>query len=233
MKFSAATVALLATAVTASPLGEPLGERAAPEAGFLEVAATSGYDARATNTLNEFSSGGCRPYIFFFARGTNQGGNIGDNPGPQVIAAVKATLGDANVAGQGVAYSASLLGNLNSGGAPANEARSFAQAITSATTQCASSKIFVSGYSQGAALVHRAVEQLSTAVKAKVAAAVTFGDTQKKQDGGRIPSFDPSKTLIICHTGDLVCEGTLIITGAHSNYADTADQAARFIVSKA
>ena len=91
----------------------------------------------------------------------------------------------------------------------------------------------MSGYSQGAALVHRAVEQLSTSVKAKIAAAVTFGDTQKQQDGGKIPNFDSSKTLIICHTGDKVCEGTLTITSAHTNYQDVAPQAAAFIVSKA
>ncbi|KAJ1325455.1 cutinase [Microdochium nivale] len=227
MKFSAATIAVLASAVTASPVVER-----APAAGFLETTPVV-VNAVAYTSINEYNTGGCRPYIFFFARGSTEPGNVGDNPGPQVIDAVKALLGSANVAGQGVPYSASLLGNLNAGGVPANEARAFAQQITAAATACPNAGIFVSGYSQGAALVHRGVEQLSTAVKAKVRAAVTFGDTQKKQDGGRIPSFDTSKTLIICHTGDRVCDGTLIITSAHSNYADSADAAARFIASKA
>lgn len=130
-------------------------------------------------------------------------------------------------------YSASLLGNLNAGGVPANEARAFAQQITAAATACPNAGIFVSGYSQGAALVHRGVEQLTTAVKAKVRAAVTFGDTQRKQDGGRIPSFDTSKTLIICRTGDRICEGTLIITSFHQDYSPLAPQGAAFMVSKA
>lgn len=146
---------------------------------------------------------------------------------------MKAALGAANVAGQGVPYSASLLGNLNAGGAPAAESKAFAAQITAATTKCPKAKIFVAGYSQGAALVHRAVEQLPAAVKAKIAAAVTFGDTQKKQDGGRIPTFDTAKTLIICRDGDKVCEGTLTITSAHQDYSPLAPQGAAFMVSKA
>ncbi|KAH7020792.1 cutinase [Microdochium trichocladiopsis] len=211
MKFSAPAIALLACTVAAAPLTE-----------------------RATGTtINELDNGGCRPYIMFHARGTSQAGNVGQDPGPQLIDAVKASLGTANVAGQGVPYSASLAGNLQSGGAPASEAKAFAAQIIAATTKCPSAKIFVSGYSQGAALVHRAVEQLSTAVKAKVAAAVTFGDTQKQQDGGRIPSFDTAKTLIICRSGDKVCQGTLTITSAHLDYSPLAPQGAAFMVSKA
>lgn len=130
-------------------------------------------------------------------------------------------------------YSASLLGNLASGGAPSGEAAAFAAQITAGATKCPNAGIFVSGYSQGAALVHRAVEQLTPAVMSQIRAAVTFGDTQKQQDGGRIPNFDPSKTLIICRTGDLVCRGTLIITSSHSDYSPLVPEATAFIVSKA
>ncbi|KAJ1323754.1 cutinase [Microdochium nivale] len=211
MKFSATAVALLASTVAAAPLVE----------------------RQTSSTINELDNGGCRPYIIFHARGTGQAGNIGQDPGPQLIAAVKASLGAANVAGQGVPYGATVFGNLAAGGVPAADGRAFAAQINAAVTKCPSSKIFVAGYSQGAALVHRAVEQLSTAVKAKIAAAVTFGDSQKQQDGGRIPTFDTSKTLIICRTGDRICEGTLIITSFHQDYSPLAPQGAAFMVSKA
>ncbi|KAH7029534.1 cutinase [Microdochium trichocladiopsis] len=203
-------------------------------ANHLTIEDAFSLEVRADYTsISELDNGGCRPYILFFARGTSQAGNVGDNPGPALIDLVKAGLGAANVAGQGVPYSASLLGNLASGGAPSSEAKAFADQITAGAAKCPNSAIFVSGYSQGAALVHRAVSQLSTAVKNQIKAAVTFGDTQKQQDGGKIPNFDASKTLIICRSGDLVCSGTLIITTAHSNYAPLAPQGADFIISKA
>ncbi|RYC61659.1 hypothetical protein CHU98_g4536 [Xylaria longipes] len=72
---------------------------------------------------------------------------------------------------------------------------------------------------QGVALAHAAVEQLSSSARARIfAAAVTYGETQKRQDGGKIPNFDASKTLILCNTGDLVCDGTLIITSDHLSH---------------
>lgn len=104
--------------------------------------------------------------------------------------------------------------------------------ITSAATQCPTSKLVVSGYSQGAAMVHRSIEGATAAVKARIFAAVTFGDTQKDQDDGVIPNFDPSKTLIICNTGDLVCDGTLVITSAHLDYTGSVSQAVTFITAK-
>ncbi|KAJ2970233.1 hypothetical protein NUW58_g9758 [Xylaria curta] len=93
-------------------------------------------------------------------------------------------------------------------------------------------KLVLSGYSQGAALVHAATKQLPAAVLNKVAAAVTYGDTRKKQDGGVVPNITPSRSLILCHDGDRVCDGTLIITDAHHDYQDLAPTAVNFIVSK-
>lgn len=136
------------------------------------------------------------------------------------------------MAAQGVDYPALLLDNLRDGGCDPEDADNMRALITQAATQCPSSKLVVSGYSQGAALVHRSVEAASTSVKARIYAAVTFGDTQKAQDGGQVPNFDASKTLILCHDGDEVCEGTLIITDAHHEYHDLSPEAVSFIVSK-
>lgn len=183
-------------------------------------------------TANEFLSGGCRPVIFIWARGSTQDGNMGYSPGPQTADGLKSRLGASNVAAQGFEYPASLLDNLRAGGCDAEDAQNLRDLITRAATQCPSSKLVVGGYSQGAALVHASIEIATAAVRNRIAAAVTFGDTQKQQDGGRIPNFDTSKTLILCHDGDRVCTGTLIITDAHHDYEDLVPTAVSFIASK-
>ncbi|KAI8959390.1 carbohydrate esterase family 5 protein [Daldinia sp. FL1419] len=186
----------------------------------------------AGTTENEFLEGGCRDVIFIFARGSTQDGNMGDDPGPQTVDQLKAALGANIVAAQGVDYPALLIDNLRTGGCDPEDADNMRALITQAATQCPSSKLVVSGYSQGAALVHRSIESASASVRNQIYAAVTYGDTQKAQDGGEIPNFDASKTLILCHDGDKVCEGTLIVTDAHHEYHDLAPDAVDFIISK-
>ncbi|KAI0111162.1 carbohydrate esterase family 5 protein [Nemania sp. FL0031] len=193
--------------------------------GILAASATG-------TTANEFLDGGCRPVIFLYARGSTQDGNVGSSPGPQTIDQLKAKLGTSAVAAQGLEYPASLLDNLRAEGCDPDDAASFRDLITKAATQCPTSKLVISGYSQGAALVHAAAKLLTSAVASKVSAAVTYGDTRKKQDGGVVPGIDASRTLILCHDGDLVCEGTLIVTDAHHDYDDLAPTAVSFIASK-
>lgn len=86
--------------------------------------------------------------------------------------------------------------------------------------------------SQGAALTHRAVEDLSSAVKDKIVGAVTYGDTQNLQDGGQIPNFPPEKTLVICNDGDAVCAGTLTILAPHLDYVRRVPEAVSFLVGR-
>lgn len=88
------------------------------------------------------------------------------------------------------------------------------------------------GYSQGAALVHRAIEGLSTSVKNKIVGAITYGDTQNTQDRGRIPNYPTEDTLIICNIGDLVCTGTLIILTPHLDYVRRTGEAVSFLTRK-
>ncbi|KAI1252492.1 hypothetical protein MGN70_007070 [Eutypa lata] len=184
------------------------------------------------DTANEFLEGGCRDVIFIYARGTTQDGNIGSAPGPQTIDLLKAALGDAVVAAQGVEYPANLLDNLHEGGCDPDDAEGMAALITQAATECPDAQLVVSGFSQGAAMVHRSVEQLETAVAARIVAGVTYGDTQREQDDGLIPGLDAERTHIICHDGDLVCEGTLIVTDAHDGYENEAPEAVEFIVGR-
>ncbi|KAI0427004.1 carbohydrate esterase family 5 protein [Xylaria sp. FL1042] len=197
MKLAASTLsAALAVTVTTSPIG-------------LDITKGLVLQSRATGTTaNDYLNGGCKDVILFFARGTDQPGNMG------------------------VDYDAALLANILPGGCNPVEARDFATLLSGAAQKCPSSKLVVSGYSQGAALVHAAVEQLDSSARARIFAAVTYGDTQKKQDGGKIPNFDASKTLILCNDGDLVCEGVLIITSAHLDYTSSVPTGVSFFVSK-
>ncbi|KAI0142173.1 cutinase-domain-containing protein [Pestalotiopsis sp. NC0098] len=212
--------AALATSVSANPLG-------VSGHGKIQIRQDAG-----STTENEFYDGGCRDVILFFARGTDQSGNIGEMPGVDLVSQLKTALGDDVVAAQGVNYPAALLDNLLEGGTDLTYATDLGNNITAAAAECPDAQFVVSGYSQGAAIVHGAIPDLSDAVKAQIAAAVTFGDTRKEQDGGQIPDFDTSKTLIICNDGDLVCNGTLIITEAHTEYNATVPTAVSFIQSK-
>lgn len=133
---------------------------------------------------------------------------------------------------QGVNYDASQPHGTDPEGVDLAAAEDMATLIANVSTACPSADIVVSGYSQGAAMVHASIKRVSDTVKGHIAAAVTFGDTRNKQDGGEIPGFDTSKTLIICNSGDLVCSGSLVITTAHTTYAARVPEAIAFIESK-
>lgn len=105
--------------------------------------------------------------------------------------------------------------------------------LTQAAKECPNSSILAGGYSQGAALTHRAIENLPDSVKNAIDGVVTFGDTQNQQDGGQIPNFSREKVKIFCNPGDLVCVGTLTITPAHLTYGLDADAAAAFLAARA
>ena len=91
-----------------------------------------------------------------------------------------------------------------------------------ASAKCPNSDIVAGGYSQGAALMAGAMPKLSAAVRAQVKGLVLFGYTQDKQNNGGVPSYPSSEVKIFCAPGDLVCDGTLIITPFHLVYGPYA-----------
>ncbi|OLN88110.1 putative cutinase 1-like protein 1 [Colletotrichum chlorophyti] len=185
---------------------------------------------RVGSTAKEFTQGGCKDVIMLFARGSTEVGNMGTICGPQTANGVKDNF--QSVAVEGVDYAAGLATNTLPGGADPRGIAEMKRLIAKANTDCPNSMLVVGGYSQGAALTHRAVEDLPQAQKDQIVAAFMFGDTQNQQDRGQIPNFPQDKTKIICAQGDAVCRGTLTILPAHLSYGSRADEMASFISQK-
>lgn len=154
--------------------------------GLVALAVASPIDTRQLGnrvgtTSREFTQGGCRDIIMLFARGSTEIGNMGTVCGPPTGEGLKKAFGADKVAVEGVEYAALLSTNFLPGGADPAGIREMKNLIAQATTQCPDSKLVVGGYSQGAALTHRAVEDLPQEQKDQITAAFTFGDTQNKQ----------------------------------------------------
>ncbi|KAB5572160.1 cutinase-domain-containing protein [Coniochaeta sp. 2T2.1] len=218
---------LLILALAALSVANPLPVAVVEERTVIEER-----QSRTGTTSNEFTKLGCRNVLFFFARGSTEVGNMGSTVGPPTSNGIKSAFGVTNVATEGIDYAALLSTNFLPGGADLAGIAEMRDLLNQAASKCPSSKLVVAGYSQGAALVHRAVENLSQSVKDKIVAAVTYGDTQNLQDRGQIPNFPTSKTLIICNVGDAVCAGTLTILPAHLAYTGRVDEAVAFISAR-
>ncbi|CAI6333662.1 unnamed protein product [Periconia digitata] len=183
------------------------------------------------STYNQLTDGSaCRPISVIYARGTSQQGNVGDSQavGPLFFNQIASRVGGTSqIAIQGVTYPANVAGFLAGGDAAGST--TMTNLISQTASRCPNTKIVLSGYSQGAQLVHNAAQRTSSANAAKVAAVVVFGDPKRGQSFGSITS---SKVLTICHSGDNICEGGASITPAHLNYQQDAGTAASFVAGK-
>jgi cutinase len=145
---------------------------------------------------------------------------------------LKAALGANNVAVQGVEYAAGIGTNLLPNNADPRGVANMRNLILEANRRCPNSAILTSGYSQGAAITHAAMENLPAAALNQIAGAALFGDTRNLQERGQIAGYPQEKTLIICNPGDLVCVGTLTITPAHLAYGPRVPEATRFLAAR-
>jgi len=223
----------LALAALAAATPAPLKQLDEPGYDLNDPSTIENQQAATTGIIsNEFTEFGCRPVVFIFARGSTELGNMGTVVGPQVSDGLKSALGATNVATEGVDYAALLsTNNLSTGSSDLAGIQEMADLLKAAAA-CPNTKVVAGGYSQGAALTHRSIENLPSSVKDKIVGVVTFGDTQNAQDNGAIPNFPSNKLKIFCNVGDLVCARTLIITAAHLTYGADADEAADFLLSK-
>ncbi|GKT88748.1 LOW QUALITY PROTEIN: carbohydrate esterase family 5 protein [Colletotrichum tofieldiae] len=179
------------------------------------------------DTFNQLTDGTpCRKVTLIWARGTTQSGNVGEagSEGPTFFNALASRVGASNLAVQGVTYPANIFGFLAGGDAAGST--TMANLVARAVTQCPSTKIVLSGYSQGGQLVHNAAAKLTTAQTNRISAVLIFGDPFDGQPVGNVPA---SKVKIICHSGDNICDGGIIITADHRNYENDAPAAAAFV----
>ena len=137
------------------------------------------------------------------------------------------------VATEGITYAAALAPNALPGGTDAKSKQAMQDVLNAMATQCPDAVILAGGYSQGAAVSHRAIESLDPAVQDQIAGVILYGDTQNTQDNAQIPNFPQAKTMIICAPGDQVCKGSLTILPAHLSYGSRADDGAAFLVQQA
>ncbi|KFY95848.1 hypothetical protein V498_03087 [Pseudogymnoascus sp. VKM F-4517 (FW-2822)] len=226
MKFQAIIVSALAAVAAAAP--HPSANEA------IDGDALPAIMARQSSSSDDLKNGACKEVTFIFARGSTEAGNMGTIIGPQVCTALKTLLGSSKVACQGVGspYEATLADNF----LPKNTSPTAIGAANTmfnlAHTKCPNTKVVTGGYSQGSAVVDNSIQALDAAVVAQIKGVVLFGFTRNLQDRGRIPGYPTSQTKVFCAIGDLVCDGTLIITAAHLTYGINASSAARFLASK-
>lgn len=154
------------------------------------------------NDMQDIISGyqPCASVAAIFARGTFDSGNIGVWVGPDFTNSLKSKLH--SVAVQGVdaqAYQATLGDYLEQGGSN-DGAQSMAQTVKDYVSKCPNSAIVMAGWSQGALVAHKALDQLDNDTVKKVAGLVTFGDPWHlfSQDAPPIPA---SNTRGFCVTG--------------------------------
>ncbi|PBP16837.1 alpha/beta-Hydrolase [Diplocarpon rosae] len=195
------------------------------------------------DTQDDVLNGVCKSHTVIFARGTHAPGNVGDTAGRPFFQAIASLVGAEDLAVQGVNYKAGVWGFLQGGDPQGSETA--AKLVEQAFTQCPKTKLVLSGYSQGAQIIHNAAAKLSAEISAKISSGmyesrlmisgltlevVVFGDPKNGSAVGTVPA---SKTLIVCHDGDNICEGGIFPGDVHGNYSDDAPEAAQFVVTQA
>ncbi|GAB7362400.1 hypothetical protein MBLNU230_g2724t1 [Neophaeotheca triangularis] len=176
------------------------------------------------NTETDVEDGKCSDVTLIFARGSTEGGNIGSSVGPPTCSQLKRRFNSVSCQGVGGPYDAQILtNNLRRGTTPA-AIQEGVRLFEKAASDCPNTIMVGGGYSQGAALMTGAVQDTPADVKARIAGAVLYGNTQNRQNNGKIPDYPEDDALTFCNTSDGVCGGALLVTAGHLTYtADVGD----------
>ncbi|PVH86021.1 carbohydrate esterase family 5 protein [Cadophora sp. DSE1049] len=129
--------------------------------------------------------------------------------------------GTNQIAIQGVNYEAQPAGFF--AGGSARGATMMATLINSTLATCPSTPLLLSGYSQGAQLIHLATSSLPSNTASKIASIVLFGDPN---NGTAIQGVESTRVRTFCHAGDDICKGGDAVLKDHLTYAKDARTAA-------
>ncbi|TID22024.1 carbohydrate esterase family 5 protein [Venturia nashicola] len=179
---------------------------------------------RTASIATDVTDGVCKPITLIFARGTTEPGNMGLIVGPPLAAAMQTTFGADKVAIQGVDYLADIPGAASGALAPqdAAGAKTMIALIKTLTTACPTTKIVLSGYSQGAEQVRGALGGMTfgSSEIGMVRAVVTFGDPLRRDE---FLNIEKERTRVNCVGGDLVCDELFVVSAAHLSYGANGD----------
>lgn len=192
-----------------------------------------------SSTNTAAAAADCKAVTVIFARGTTEPGTLGAVVGPGLSTAVGTALNN-NAVVTGVAYAADAAGIATEIGTGGAGTKAMVKAVTDALASCPSTQIVLSGYSQGAMLVHNTMNSLDATAAGKVKAAVTFGDPFVGQAVKGIPD---GAFKSFCASADTVCAtgaGTSPSSGGtqsastsgHLGYGSDTTAAATFIKGK-
>jgi len=149
----------------------------------------------------------CKAYTLIFARGTGEPGSMGSTVGPSLSSGLGAKWST-----QGVSYDASIAGD-DCIGLPGGVA--CMKQLNKVASSCPTTKIIVSGYSQGAMVARNCVAFAEKKARDQVAGVVTFGDPF---NGAPVKDFPYEHIKVFCSAADGVCQGQFKITAAHLAY---------------
>jgi len=212
----------LAAVAVAAPAAEPMPD---PVAELIARQASGG------SSSNMLEQGSCKGSTFIWARGTMEPGNMGWIIGNYLTPLLTKGLSN-DIAVQGVKYDAGLLTNITPGMADPAGVKEATRLFKFAVTKCPNIILTGGGYSQGAAVMHRAIEGLDEGTKSKIAGMLLYGDTQYPQDKESIKGFPKDKVKVICKSDDGVCVGGITVTAGHLSYSNKAKEGVDWLVGK-
>ncbi|WP_228806677.1 cutinase family protein [Nocardia cyriacigeorgica] len=176
---------------------------------------------------------GCAAAELVVARGTHEPGYLGAVVGDPLYAAVTETV-PVSVGAYPVRYPADLLdpGSVGQG------TTDLVGHLVDRSAQCPGQRYIVTGYSQGALVVHGAlgtgvmalmpgIRQLPPALAPRIAAVLLFGDPLRL-NAWSVTDIYAARTRSYCAPGDPICELGAMNPDAHVGYRDTIAAAADF-----
>ncbi|KFH43451.1 cutinase-like protein [Hapsidospora chrysogenum ATCC 11550] len=154
--------------------------------------------------IPEHIPAGCSDYEVLVARGTSEpnyaeGGKFGVIVGDPVVSNLTEVLPGSR--GYPVQYpaSSSILSVFRG-------SRDVVDRLVSQSVRCPRQTFALVGYSQGAAVMHAAADDIPRALHSRIKAVVMFGDPALRLGDGSFPSGLQSKVLQNCAEGDPTCD---------------------------